>query len=99
MASGENRSTVLAAVILGVCLLVGLSAGGYFIGKGCARLGEAIADCGREAAPAMAGAAATIPLSKSLPRSSTKRSPPACASNFYGSIGTRIARRRGMIGN
>jgi len=28
------------------------------IGKGCARLGEAIADCGREAAPAMAGAAA-----------------------------------------
>ncbi len=37
MASGENRSNVSAAVIVGICILVGLSAGGYFIGKGCAR--------------------------------------------------------------
>lgn len=35
--SNENRNNVLAAIIIGVCLLVGLSIGGYFIGKGGAR--------------------------------------------------------------
>ena len=37
MTSDENRSVVRAAAIVGVCLLIGLSAGGYFIGKGSAR--------------------------------------------------------------
>jgi uncharacterized protein len=37
MASEENRFMVLAALIVGACLLVGLAAGGYFIGKGGAR--------------------------------------------------------------
>jgi hypothetical protein len=32
--SNQNRDTVLAAIIIGVCLLVGFSIGGYFIGKG-----------------------------------------------------------------
>jgi uncharacterized protein YneF (UPF0154 family) len=32
--SNENRDTVLAAIIIGVCLLAGFSIGGYFIGKG-----------------------------------------------------------------
>ncbi len=35
--SNENRNNVLAAIIIGVCLLVGFSIGGYFIGKGGAR--------------------------------------------------------------
>ncbi|PKN28306.1 MAG: SIMPL domain-containing protein [Deltaproteobacteria bacterium HGW-Deltaproteobacteria-21] len=33
----ENRQTILSATILGVCLLVGISAGGYFVGKGAVR--------------------------------------------------------------
>jgi hypothetical protein len=33
----ENRTVVLASVIVGVSLLVGLTLGGYFVGKGCAR--------------------------------------------------------------
>jgi hypothetical protein len=37
MTSSENRSSVLAALIVGVCLLVGFSVGGYFIGKGGTR--------------------------------------------------------------
>ncbi|MFH2011481.1 MAG: SIMPL domain-containing protein [Pseudomonadota bacterium] len=37
MTSDENRTVVLSAVIVGVSLLVGLSLGGYFIGKGSAR--------------------------------------------------------------
>jgi uncharacterized protein len=37
MGSEKNRSIVFASFIVGICLLVGLSAGGYFIGKGCAR--------------------------------------------------------------
>ena len=37
MISNENRTMVLAAIIVGVCLLVGLAAGGYFIGKGSTR--------------------------------------------------------------
>jgi hypothetical protein len=37
MISNENRTMVLAAIIVGVCLLVGLVAGGYFIGKGSTR--------------------------------------------------------------
>jgi hypothetical protein len=37
MMSNENRNNVLAAIIIGVCLLVGFSIGGYFIGKGGAR--------------------------------------------------------------
>ena len=32
--SNENRNNVLAAIIIGLCLLVGFSIGGYFIGKG-----------------------------------------------------------------
>jgi hypothetical protein len=37
MMSGENRNVILAAIIVGVCLLVGFSVGGYFIGKGGTR--------------------------------------------------------------
>src|SRR5262245_48110001 len=37
MADNENRPTVLAAVIVALCLLVGLTAAGYFIGRGTAR--------------------------------------------------------------
>jgi hypothetical protein len=37
MASDENRTVVLAAVIVGVSLLVGLALGGYFVGKGGVR--------------------------------------------------------------
>ena len=33
----ENSSETLAAVIVGVSLIVGLTLGGYFVGKGCAR--------------------------------------------------------------
>ena len=33
----EDRSTIPAAIIIGLCLLVGLGAGGWFIGKGAAR--------------------------------------------------------------
>ena len=34
---GENRSAVVPAVIVGLCLVVGLAIGGYFVGKGAAR--------------------------------------------------------------
>ena len=37
MTSNENRSVVLAAIIVGVSLLVGLALGGYFVGKGATR--------------------------------------------------------------
>jgi uncharacterized protein len=37
MGSEKNRSIILASLLVGICLLVGLSAGGYFIGKGCTR--------------------------------------------------------------
>jgi len=37
MTSNENRSVVLAAIIVGVSLLVGLALGGYFVGKGAMR--------------------------------------------------------------
>jgi hypothetical protein len=35
--SYENRHLFLPAIILGICLLVGLAIGGYFVGKGAAR--------------------------------------------------------------
>jgi hypothetical protein len=35
--SGDNRSAVLPAVIVGLCLVLGLALGGYFVGKGAAR--------------------------------------------------------------
>lgn len=31
---GENRPSTVAALVLGICLLIGLAAAGYFIGKG-----------------------------------------------------------------
>jgi uncharacterized protein len=37
MASSEDRSAVLPAVIVGLCLVVGLAVGGYFVGKGAMR--------------------------------------------------------------
>jgi hypothetical protein len=37
MAFMENRSAVVPAVIAGLCLVVGLAIGGYFVGKGAAR--------------------------------------------------------------
>jgi hypothetical protein len=37
MHSGEGRGSSVAALVVGVCLLVGLALGGYFIGKGSAR--------------------------------------------------------------
>jgi hypothetical protein len=37
MALYEDRSDIPAAIILGLCLLVGLAAGGWFVGKGMAR--------------------------------------------------------------
>lgn len=37
MLSNENRTMVLAAVIIGAFILIGLAAGGYFVGKGAAR--------------------------------------------------------------
>lgn len=37
MTSNENRSVILAAVIVGVSLIAGITLGGYFIGKGGAR--------------------------------------------------------------
>ena len=35
--SGDNRSAVLPAIIVGLCLVLGLALGGYFVGKGAAR--------------------------------------------------------------
>ena len=37
MAERENKHRTLAAIIVGLCLLVGLTAAGYFIGRGTAR--------------------------------------------------------------
>lgn len=37
MASMDNRSAVLPAVIVGICLLLGLALAGYFVGKGATR--------------------------------------------------------------
>jgi hypothetical protein len=37
MADRQNHSSVLAASLIGGCLLVGLSAAGYFVGRGTAR--------------------------------------------------------------
>jgi hypothetical protein len=37
VSSYENRHMFLPLIILGVCLLIGLAIGGYFIGKGAAR--------------------------------------------------------------
>ena len=37
MTSDRNHSMLVAAMIVGVCLLAGLTLGGYFIGKGAAR--------------------------------------------------------------
>lgn len=37
MSTAENRGLVLAAGIIGICILAGLAVGGYFIGKGSAR--------------------------------------------------------------
>lgn len=37
MAVTNNREVVLAATIVGTCLVIGLAVGGYFIGKGGAR--------------------------------------------------------------
>ena len=37
MASNENRNLVLAAIILGISLIAGLTLGGYFVGKGVTR--------------------------------------------------------------
>jgi uncharacterized protein len=36
MASSENRSAVVPAVIVGLCLVVGLAVGGHFVGQGAA---------------------------------------------------------------
>jgi len=35
--NGENRQSTVSAIVLGLSLLIGLSAGGYLIGKGAAR--------------------------------------------------------------
>ncbi|NTW06866.1 MAG: SIMPL domain-containing protein, partial [Syntrophaceae bacterium] len=37
MVSNENRTVILAAVIVGISLIVGITLGGYFVGKGGAR--------------------------------------------------------------
>src|SRR6266851_9675685 len=37
MASIEHRSALLSAVIVGLCLVLGLALGGYFVGKGAMR--------------------------------------------------------------
>jgi uncharacterized protein len=37
MADGHNHSSILGATIIGVCLLVGLGAAGYLVGRGTAR--------------------------------------------------------------
>lgn len=35
--NGENRQSTIAVIVLALCLLVGLAAAGYFVGKGAAR--------------------------------------------------------------
>jgi hypothetical protein len=37
MTDRQNRSSVLAPSLIGGCLLLGLSAAGYFVGRGTAR--------------------------------------------------------------
>jgi hypothetical protein len=37
MANGENHQSIVSAAIIGICLLIGLSTAGYFVGKGTAR--------------------------------------------------------------
>ena len=37
MAVMDGRSAVIPALIVGLCALVGLAVGGYFIGKGATR--------------------------------------------------------------
>src|SRR5262245_10850162 len=37
MADRENKSSILAGIIVGLCLLAGLTTAGYFIGRGTAR--------------------------------------------------------------
>ena len=37
MTVNDNRNTLFAAIIIGVCFLIGFSIGGYFVGKGGAR--------------------------------------------------------------
>jgi hypothetical protein len=37
MTDGENRHSILVAIIIGSCLLTGLTAAGYFVGRGTAR--------------------------------------------------------------
>ncbi|MBN1546908.1 MAG: SIMPL domain-containing protein, partial [Syntrophaceae bacterium] len=37
MSIGENRGLIMGAFIVGLCLFIGLAAGGYFIGKGGTR--------------------------------------------------------------
>lgn len=37
MAAQQDRSIIMAAIIIGVCIISGLAAGGYFIGKGGVR--------------------------------------------------------------
>ena len=37
MADDQNHPSITAAVVIGVCLLIGLTAGGYFIGRGATR--------------------------------------------------------------
>jgi hypothetical protein len=37
MGYGDNRPVVAAALIVGICVLLGLALGGYFVGKGSAR--------------------------------------------------------------
>ena len=41
MSPYENRTVVLASIIVGVCLLIGLAGGGYFIGQGGSRFKSA----------------------------------------------------------
>lgn len=42
MSPYENRTVVVASMIVGVCLLIGLAGGGYFIGQGGSRFKSAI---------------------------------------------------------
>ena len=37
MTPGKNQTGLIAAFVIGICILVGLSAGGYFVGNGLAR--------------------------------------------------------------
>ena len=37
MTHNENRIVIIAALIVGICFLMGIAIGGYFIGKGGTR--------------------------------------------------------------